>query len=142
MVEQLRHAVVIILCGIKSAGGNQQMPLTAHIVSGRMPAAPGLPLLLFHKREVHGQLPVDKIFQKPRNAEIVKRKAPDHEIRPQLSFDALLHVVCHHAFARRFVPAGKTAPTGSDLFLGKVQLSDLCILVDFQNALQKCFGEL
>ena len=125
MVKHPHHTVVIALGRIKAAGRNEHMFYHTSIIAGGMPAAPVPVSALAHKRQAHGQLAVNQVFERPRHTVVIKRKTPDDQICGEQPLNHGLHIIFHAASSGRLLPAGKAALAGRNPKSVQMQLFDL-----------------
>ena len=90
-----------------------------------MPAAPVPVSTLAHKRQAHGKLAVNQIFEQPRHTVVIERKAPDDQICGEQPLNHGLHIVLHATATGRLLPAGKAALAGRNPKSVQMQLFDL-----------------
>ena len=69
-----------------------------------------------------GNLTVNKVFHATRQRVVVKREAPDDNVRGNELFYAACHIIVLEALAGCALPAGKAALTGLDVELVNVEL--------------------
>ena len=95
------------------------------VIARGMPAAPVPVSALAHKRQAHGQLAVNQVFERPRNTVVIKRKTPDDQICGEQPLNHGLHIVLHATATGRLLPAGKAALAGRNPKSVQMQLFDL-----------------
>lgn len=133
------YGVIVALIGEKAAGRYVDMALMGKIIAGRMLAVALAVISVLHYGLHGGNLTVDKVFHAAGQRVVVKREAPDDNVRGNELFYAACHIVVFKALAGCALPAGKAALTGLYMekefnacsvmngfpFLGRDQIEDV-----------------